>query len=55
MKQSLYKGVDEEKAAEVKAAFLQSLPFRKQLIRVLEDKIEESRKRMTKKDTYSGS
>lgn len=53
MKQSLYKGLDAQGEADVRSAFLSSLPLRKQLIKVLSDKIDVERKRMCKKDLHA--
>ncbi len=52
MKQSLYKGLDEQGKVDVKSAFLSCLPFRKQLIKVLNDKIEVKRKKMVKESLH---
>lgn len=52
MKTSLSKGLDAEGKRDVEAAFIAALPFRKQLVSVLEHKIEEKRKKMTKESTY---
>lgn len=46
MKLSLTKGLDEEGASDVKAAFVAGLVFRKAAIRVVEAKIEAKRKKL---------
>ena len=50
MKQSLYKGLDAQGKADVKSAFLSCLPFRKQLTKVLIDKIEVKRRKMVREN-----
>ena len=52
MKISLTKGLDEQGAVDVRAAFLSSLPMRKQLISILYDRIESARKNNCKKESY---
>ena len=52
MKLSLYKGLDDQGKADVKSAFLSGLPFRKQLVTVLYDKIEVKRKKMAKESLH---
>ena len=44
MKTAILKGVEKDMVAEIRAAFIAALPLRKQLIKILEDKIETWRK-----------
>ncbi len=52
MKISLTKGLDKEAAQDVRAAFLSSHPLRKQLTKLLEERIDKARKNNSRKDCY---
>ena len=40
MKRSWFKGVDEKQYNEVRAIFINALPFRKRLTKILEERVE---------------
>lgn len=52
MKTVLLKGLDKDAGQEVMGAFLSSLAFRKQLVKVLNEKIEAGRKASAAGDAY---
>ena len=52
MKDSLTRGLDKEGQDEVRGAFAASLPFRRQLKKVLNEKIEVGRKETCDKKAY---
>jgi hypothetical protein len=53
MKISILKGLSDEAKVEVRGAFKGSLAFRNQLIKVLEEKIESTRKGSILNDSYN--
>lgn len=53
MKTSLTQGMDTEAAQDVRAAFLSCLPFRKQLTKMLNNRISVTRKDMANAKKFS--
>ena len=51
MKASLIHGLAKDAQQDVRGAFLAALPFRKQIIKILEHKIDEKRKKMCREET----